>query len=352
MAFGIGHLVIGLSIVIPIYYFNKDKFHSQVAIIFVLNNWIGPDSAQAYFFLPYDFHYLIPFIFWAVPLASFYSYLTRFSIDFKDYTFDILDQKYRMLTWRQSYLLVLSGGLIHTFTDTLFRDNLRIKLLEHIWSPTLYDLHQWGQSDKGHESYQLIGYVLLLFAVFLLLYIFENSKENVLTFFLILITIEIFAVLLLGSNVVRNEYDLGVIFISLLFVFVPLMLLFYVIEDVHAHSLNMKPHEIDDVRPQQINRIASLSIVLAGLMLVLGLLGVLYPDNLRSSVDFNESFILLLGSIFLISGMIIAIAGIGLFFRINYARRIVMVFCSLLVLFVYPLVIVFYLAQDNVKAEF
>ncbi|MCG3220123.1 MAG: hypothetical protein H7641_01980 [Candidatus Heimdallarchaeota archaeon] len=149
MAF-IGHFIVGLSIVIPIYYFNREKFSHKIAAIFVLCNWLGPDSVQAYFFLKWDFgyfewdfHYLIPFIIWGGILAFFYSYVSRFSVVRTKRFFRIKDDKNKTLNWGNAYLLVLFGGIIHTITDTLSRNNLKIKFMETIFEPTLFDMQFW-----------------------------------------------------------------------------------------------------------------------------------------------------------------------------------------------------------------
>ena len=49
---------------------------AYIAFIFILNNWIGPDSYWPYGYLPFDGHAILGFLFWAIPLSLFYAYLT------------------------------------------------------------------------------------------------------------------------------------------------------------------------------------------------------------------------------------------------------------------------------------
>ena len=64
---GIAHLVFGLFIVIPIFYVARDKFSSKVALIFVLNNWIGPDSYWAWRFIPINAESIYGYLIWIIP---------------------------------------------------------------------------------------------------------------------------------------------------------------------------------------------------------------------------------------------------------------------------------------------
>jgi len=213
-----GHFVIAMSIIIPIYYFNKEKFNYKIAIIFVLNNWIGPDTAQAYFFLPFDFHYLIPYLFWALPMAFFYSYISRFSIKYKNHKFHIVDDKQKVLNWRNAYLLMVSGGILHTVSDTIFRSNLKFKFIENIFEPRLPEIQNYGLGlglDFG--AVHLLGYLFLIFISFLIFFFFNRNLKDMLLFYSSYIIIVIVSILLLGDDLAGEEFDIGVIFFALIY---------------------------------------------------------------------------------------------------------------------------------------
>ena len=124
------HYIIGMSILIPLFYITDGKFNKKVAIIFLINNWIGPDLGQVYSKLfgiedavGIDFHWFIPFMFFAIPMGYFYSYMSRFSVTKTSGAkgfLTIKDDVSKDVSWRNAYLLCLSGGLLHTIADAIF----------------------------------------------------------------------------------------------------------------------------------------------------------------------------------------------------------------------------------------
>ncbi|MHA1954163.1 MAG: hypothetical protein ACW96U_09495 [Candidatus Heimdallarchaeaceae archaeon] len=362
MAF-IGHFIVGLSIVIPLYYFNREKFSHKIAAIFVLCNWLGPDSVQAYFFLKWDFgyfewdfHYLIPFIIWGGILAFFYSYVSRFSVVRTKRFFRIKDDGDKTLNWRNAYLLVLSSGIIHTITDTLSRNNLKIKFIETIFEPTIFDIQSWG-TDIGIQSkqLQLIAYFIMIAATFLLLFIFKQKLRDMLVYFASLIIIIVVGALAIGDGFVGGEYDIGTTVFSLVFIFAPLMMLMYVFNDVSKQPEPEETKSTGSLKQTKINGlyiVSGIILVIGGLILTLGLLGVINPDLLSSFFNFSDNVLLTLGIVFIIISALILFSGVGLLFKLKIARIIAMVGSSLLLIFLFPLAIVFYLSQDDTRKLF
>ncbi|MHA2170793.1 MAG: hypothetical protein ACXAB7_12935 [Candidatus Kariarchaeaceae archaeon] len=349
MPSGFGHLIIGLSIAIPLSYLSKEKLSSNISLIFVLSNWIGPDSAQAYFFIPIDFHYLIPFIFWALPLASFYSYLSRFSFKSEGYFITINDNRAKELKWRQAYLITLSGAIIHTFSDALFRNDLKIKIIEG-GTPSIFDLHDLDWMSNSFVGIELIGYFLLVSVTLTVMHLFHRDFIDLLVFFLSFIVIEAIAILVLGSKFVGNEYDLAVIIISFFFVFLPLMLLIFVANDV---SQNEKELIVAEKEQQaNITKIIICILLIAIGTGILGIWGLVNTASAQEMLDFDRKLIQIASLTFLALTLFAGIGAAGLYVRAGWARNFVMFIFSLLILFVYPFVIVLYLAQDNVKKEF
>ncbi len=362
MAF-IGHFIVGLSIVIPLYYFNREKFSHKIAAIFVLCNWLGPDSVQAYFFLKWDFgyfewdfHYLIPFIIWGGILTFFFSYVSRFSVVRTKRFFRIQDDGNKTLNWRNAYLLVLSGGIIHTITDTLSRNNLKIKFLDTIFEPTLFDMQSWG-TDLGIQSkqVQLIAYFIMIIATFLLLFIFKQKFRDILIYFGSLIVVIVIGALAIGDGFVGGEYDIGTTIFSLIFIFAPLMMLMYVFNDVSKNS-----DIVDDQKSTQSSSpkisglyiVSGIIVIIGGLVLALGIIGIVKPELLASFFSFSDNVLLIIGIVLVIIATCTLFSGIGLIFKLNIARIIAMVSSSLLLIFLFPLAIVFYLSQEDVRELF
>ncbi|MHA1591130.1 MAG: hypothetical protein ACTSUP_01335 [Candidatus Heimdallarchaeaceae archaeon] len=362
MAF-FGHFVVGLSIIIPLYFFNRERFNHKVAAIFIISNWIGPDSAQAYFFLKWDFqtfewdfHYLLPFAIWGVLLAFFFSYLSRFSVVRSEKFVRIQDDLRKTLDWKNAYFLVLSGGIIHTITDTLTRSNLKIKFFETFFEPTLFDIQSWG-TDLGIQGkqVQLIAYLIMIILTFLLLFIFNQKPKDVLIYFVSLISIILIGGLAIGDGFLGGEYDIGTVFFSILFIFTPLMLLMYVFNDVHKQSTEGESEKQNEEPQHSVKKLyiaSGIVLLVTGLVLALGVLSFLKTDFIVDALNFDEIVYTILGITLICIGSLGMFSGIGLTLKLNIARYVTMVLFSFLLIFVFPLAIVFYLAQNDVKNLF
>lgn len=348
----LAHFIISFSIIIPILYFTGDKFNYKVAAIFIINNWIGPDSAQAYKFLPVDFHYLLPFFIWAMPLALFYSFLSRFSIKRYKHFFKLVDDGKREVSWRNAYLLCVAAGLIHTISDTLFRNNLKIKFLEGVFEPTLFDVHRYGFIlEIDLPILQMISYIIFIALTLLTVYIVDRDFKDILVFFITLSGMIILIIFLLGEDVVGGEYDAGATVFSLIFIFIPLMLLLYVAKDVNENPTVAPESPLIEAN-LGLKIVGIISLLLATLLLLLGILGVVAPSVLQVLLDFSEKSFFYLGIVFLLFSGIAFFGAIGLFFQINLCRYFTMFICLVMTIFVYPLVIMLYLSKDNVKVLF
>ena len=353
----IGHFFIALSIIIPVIYLTDSKFNKKVAVIFVLSNWIGPDHGQIFDklfgiedLIGIDFHYFIPFLLWAIPLSYCYSYISRFSVKKTDKFFTIADDGKRDVNWKNAYLLSVSGGLLHTYADALFRHDVydsTIKFLNNFLDPKIGDLNQLASFgiDVG-VAHVFLSYFIAILVVFTALYLLDKDFKKVLQFF-ILYTITVFTISLVF---VSEEYDTAVIILSLTFIVTPLMLLFYV--DKNVRNKPTKLNEKSRLNPVVGTKIVGIiTLTLSVLLLGGGILVVIKP-SLLDSLDVAKEFILVLGILLSIIGGILLIGSIGLSKRIKVSRTIIMFATCFMLLLVYPLFILFYLAQDDVKKQF
>lgn len=347
----IGHFIIAFSIIIPILYFAGDKFNYKVAAIFIITNWIGPDSAQAYGFFPIDFHYLVPYFLWAGPLALFYSYLSRFSIKRSQNFFKLKDDGIRVISWKNSYLLCISAGLIHTISDTIFRNNLKIKFIEG-FSPTIFDLHRFGFFlEIELPILQIISYIILITITLLTVYIVDKNFKDILLFFISIIGLTLLIIFFLGEDVVGGEYDGGVVAFSFLFIFLPLFLLFYVAKDVNINP-RFETKTLNIGAKFRLKIAMILSLLVSTILLLIGILGILFPSILQEILDFNKGTFLILGIIFLSLGSMGVFSALGLLLRCNYCRYYMIFICLIMTIFVFPLAILLYLCQNEIKAVF
>ena len=347
-----GHFVIALSLIIPIYYFNREKFHYKIAVIFVLNNWIGPDTAHAYFFLPIDFHYLVPYLFWALPLAFFYSYLSRFSIKFENRKLCIIDDQQKVLNWRNAYLLTISGGILHTVADTIFRSNLKFKFIENVFEPRLYEIQEYGMGlgiDSG--PVHLFGYLFLILMSLLIFLFFNRNLKDMLIFYTSFLLIVIVSIVLLGDDVAGEEFDIGVVFFAVIFIFIPLCLLFIVAESVFKQdpqSMNTKT-----LTENQIKRglliISIVDFVIAGMLFTWGVFCFTNPPIFEEFFKINTNAVIFLGIFVALLAICALYGGVGLFLRQKSARLITALIMSFLLVFIYPLFAALFLYQDDVR---
>jgi len=347
-----GHYVIALSIIIPIYYFNREKFHYKIAVIFVLNNWIGPDTVQAYFFLPYDFHYLIPYLFWALPLAFFYSYLSRFSISFEHRKFRIIDDQQKILNWRNAYLLTISGGILHTAAVAIFRSNLKFKFIENVFEPRLYQIQEYGMGvgiDSG--PVHLFGYLFLILISLLIFLFFNRKLKDMLIFYSLFLFIVIISILFLGDDVAGEEFDIGVIFFAVIFIFIPLCLLFLVADSVHKQDLQtMKTKTLTERQIKRGLKIISIStLLISGILFTWGIFCFVKPDIIGEFFKMNTFGAKFLGIFVLLLATCALYSGVGLLFKLKSARLITTLILSFLLVFIYPLFAAFYLYQNDVR---
>lgn len=354
----VGHFFIGLSILIPIFYLTEGKFNKKVAIIFLLNNWIGPDHGQIFSKLlgledltGLDFHWFLPFLLWAIPLAYFYSYMSRFSVERSERFLKITDDGKRDINWKNSYLLCISGGLLHTIADTIFRHRTydsTIKILNGVIEPKMGDLY--GLAGFGIDigvTHILLTYLIAILVVFIGLYILDKEFKKVLGFFS-LYTLSVFLITLFF---VGSEYDTAVIILALTFIVLPLMLLFYVEKDVKNNPTKMPTSpKIDAELGLKVTGIISLLISLA--ILMLGLLVFINPSILGEALEIDMIFILIVAILLSVIAGLMVLGSIGLFLKNNYCRQVVLFATLVMFILIYPLFILFYLSQEDVKELF
>ncbi len=353
----IGHIIFGFAFLIPIMYYSKDKFSYKVAFIFLANNYIGPDAAQIWIGLP--FHSLLGFLIFAIPLSLFYSYFTRFSLVMGDKGFKFVDEEIREVNWKNSYCLVAAGGICHFFNDQFYHLSQRL----YIWpGVTLsYDtMLTWG-GEAYHvvNPLMLISYVIIIGSILLSFYTLKKGYKETFKLFVIVIGLTMLSIFTLGVETVGGERDLGVIFHSVVYIFLPLSLLLYAAKDVRDNP-NTTPDEPRINRALLLNIIALISTLFAATFFVIAIIGITTPEFvaelLPSSLteDFAEvaSTIQLLGILILIISSTLLTASIGLFLKINICRKIVIGICTGLLIIAFPFAIALFLNEKQVKEMF
>jgi len=352
-----GHFIIALSIIIPVFYLTEGKFNKKVAVLFVLSNWIGPDHGQIFSNLfnlkqitGLNFHWFIPFLLWAIPLAYCYSYISRFSVKRTERFFTIADDGKRDVNWKNAYLVCISGGLLHTIADAYFRHNVydsTIKILDGVIEPKIGELHQISSLgiDIG-VTHVIFTYFIAIFVVFSLLYLLDKDFKKIFSFFIVYIAI----VFMITVGFLSEEYDAAVIILSVTFIVIPLMLLFYVDKNVRNNPTHINTSPRFKVETG-LKIVILLSLLFSAVLLVGGLVLAINP-SLLDSLEIGEGFIVILGLLLIIVGSLLLSGVIGLLLRKNFGRIVIIVSMGALLLLIYPLFILGYLSQDDVKSLF
>lgn len=357
-----GHIFYGLSLLIPILYFTKkeDGFNYKVAFIFLANNIFGPDIVHLLFIIPT--HSIIGFAILAIPLSLVYSYSSRFSLissEKKFFPLKFVDEGIREVNWKNSYCITVAGGISHFFIDQFYHFEKKMYLWPGI------SIHHDQMLAWGGAAYHtvtpliIIGEIIVVATIlFSLFYFRKGSKETFIV--LVLVTlISIALMIFISTDVYGGEREFGVIVHCVVYVLIPLFLLMYAARDVRDN-----PNETPEV--QKINRktllniVAIISILIALFFIVYSYFAIRYADIIASRFGENPTqstseiatSVVIIGYILLVVSIMLLIGSIGLFFKINICRYIVIAICCELLIFGFPVAIAFFLCEKDIKALF
>jgi len=355
----IGHFFYGICLLIPIIYYARDKFSYKVAFIFLINNYIGPDAAQIFIGLP--FHSILGFLIYAIPLALFYSYFSRFSLRKSDGLFPLKleDDKISEVSWKNSYLLCAAGGISHFFIDQFYHFGVNMYVWPG-WSISHDEMLSWGGSAYHVvDPLMLISYLIILSALLFSLYAFRKGFKETLEFLLVVIGLFIATVLIFGIETYGGERDVGVLVHSIIYVLIPLFLLMYVARDVQENPITT-PDERKISRELLLKIVFIFSLLIAVFFVALALFALIMPEVISGFLAsaLNEPLekvipiIMLAGFLILILSSILLIGTIGLLFKVNICRYMVMSIYTILIILAFPFVIVLFLCEDEVKEMF
>ena len=351
---GIAHLVFGLFIVIPIFFIARDRFSYKVALIFVLNNWIGPDSYWAWRFIPINAESIYGYLIWIIPLALFYSYLTRFSLQKSKHFLKLVDDGKREVSWRHSYLLCLGGGILHNHIDAFYHQGGHgVEILPN-FTIGFDEFLKWGVSPIEISSGLIvIGFVLMIAVSILSMYFLNKDVKDMFIFLFAVIGVTFLLHFTLGGEYSGNELETVAIGYNFFYLFIPLMLLAYVSNYVHKNPREERETPLLN-RELGLKLIAIIVIIIAGTVFYLGidtLIGVQFITILiGGGID---STVLSVIAILIIGASSLGLIGaIGLFFKNNYCRYLVIFVSILLFFFVYPFAIALFLCDKDIKVLF
>ncbi len=148
----LGHLLLGGLLGLFLYYLSDKKFTKFHAFVLFMNCYMGPDVGWVTD-LGWLSHNVFGFCFIALPLAAIYSYVTRFSPDFKHK--ELADLGQVRISYLNTYCLVVAGGTLHNYLDGVINGGGHFSLTPS-WgtfpgiSPTIADFQSlWVNGING-----------------------------------------------------------------------------------------------------------------------------------------------------------------------------------------------------------
>ncbi len=298
----IAHFILGGIVGLCFYYLDKEKFTKTHVFIFFLCNYLGPDVGWV-LGIGYYTHSLVFWPFFALLLAFFYHYFTRFTIKIDGIkNIEIIDLEGYKLHYVNTYLLVLGAGILHNYLDGIMNKVGEFRIIpqltdnyeETFW--TLNDLNTFGELGILQIPFliSIIVGVSLIFG-FVFLFIWFLKKDSIKNAFIIWSYILIFVIFfyLAGSISTLFHPDGGAIIYISIFWASPLILCvlstkeFKFIKRDENGLIPLKQRHIDKGLVKFILIIACLSIF-GLIMFIFSVLGIIYHEDIVRRVYTNN----------------------------------------------------------------
>ncbi len=221
----IGHLLLGGMLSLILYYFgDKKKFTKYHAFILFVNNYLGPDLGWVLLIGEYT-HTIVGFAIFALFIAFFFSYFTRFSPDFKHKD---LTEHPKQVRYLNTLCLVIAGGTMHNYLDGIINHEGHFYIVPEIGavpevSPTIQDfIDIWAHGALGDSVIAIVvGMTFVMGFIYYFTHVLQHTSVKSLVGTAIYISAFLVCFYLLG-NMTTYHGDAGAIFYSLLFWIFPL----------------------------------------------------------------------------------------------------------------------------------
>jgi len=339
----IAHLIMGGIIGICLYYISDRKFSKTHVFILFLGNYVGPDVGWVLGIGRFS-HSLLFWPLFAMGLAYVYHYFTRFTIRFdgiKDV--EIIDLEYYKLKYINTYFLVLAGGIMHLYLDSIMNKQGEFRIIPQL--PFNYEEYTWKLADFvnfGYEGaiqiYFLISIAVGISLIFGFVFIFiwflkKNSKTAGLIVFLYVIMFLIFFYLA-GSISTMFHPDGGAIIYVGIFWGIPIILCVLSTKDFSIPKEEKKEKLNISVISAEKGKIKLAIIIIwllfmGTIMIILSIYGIIYHkeilerifsnygDSISEYFTYNEvhKLIVFVSIYHFILSLISFFCGVGLLFK-------------------------------------
>ena len=372
----IAHLVLGGVIALCFYYISNGKFTKTHAFIFFLCNYLGPDIGWVLGIGRFT-HSLLFWPLFALILAYFYHYFTRFTIRIDSIkNVEIIDLEGHKLHYFNTYLLVLAAGILHLYLDGIINKEGEFRIIPQL--PLNHEGLYWTLNDFfifGEEGVLQIHFLISIFIgvtlIFGFIFIFvwflkKNSKKNAIIVCIYIVAFVIFFYLA-GSIITTFHPDGGaIIYIS---IFWALPLIFCVLSTREFKFIKrdenglIKRKKYADKRLGKLYFIIAWLFIIGLLLMIASILGFMhndailkhvfsnYGDRISPYFSQNEFLILLLTieTINLVMSLINFFCVIGLLFKNKHVWKFAVYYNLILSWTIIGLTIACALNEKSVK---
>jgi hypothetical protein len=349
------HILYGLALVLPVMIIARDRMNYKAVLIFILNNYFGPDGTYPFVFLPLDGHTVVGFAVYALIFAFMYSYFSKFSISREGLTFTIHDDGKIEVPYKQAYMLCLAGGISHFVIDMIGHKGFKTYFFQW-FNLNLSDFHHlelWGV-DYYHNIGALaaVGFLYIMFVVLLLFQVIQKESKQQYIFIAGIVTTTI-VLMLVSQGLFFAEAEITTPFVVVVYFLIPLTLLYTVLQQLHEMKTKGIVIPAKPVNPKKILKLVlALLSVLCLVLLIGGIIVNGMATEIGTRFGYNPA-LFYYGSIAAMAlSVILGLITISLGLRKEFARKLVIGICFCGYVIVIPLLVSFALSETDVKALF
>jgi hypothetical protein len=349
------HILFGFVLVLPVLLLARDRMNYKALLIFILNNYFGPDGTYAFIFLPLNGHTLVGFAVYALIFAFMYSYFSKFSISRDGWRFSIHDDGKIEVPYKQAYMLCLAGGICHFTIDMIGHKGFKTYFFQwyDLNLSAFHHLELWGV-DYYHNIGALaaVGYIYIMLVILLLFQVIQKEPKTQYKFAggIILTTI---VLMLVSRGLFFAETEITTPLVILVYFLLPFTLLYGALQQLYEMKTKGIEIPAKEVEPKLILKlIIGLLTILCLTLLIAGIIVNGMATEIGTQFGYDPA-LFFVGSIaaMILSG-ILALITISLALRKEFARKLIVTIGIMGYAIVIPLLLAFALSETKVKELF
>jgi hypothetical protein len=221
------------------------------------------------------------------------------------------------------------------------------------WIITLDDL--FGLSGVPYHvatPLMIVGEVVVIITIILSIYFLRKGYKETAKLFAIYTALSII-LMIVSPLFFGGEREYAVLIAISIYIFLPFILLVYVVRDVQDHPIETKDEPKID-RTKLANIVGIIGILVAVFLILYASLAIFMADIVAGLIGGTPDLlgIQIIGIVYGSVALMLLIGSIGLFFKINFFRYLAIISSLYLMIFGFPIAIAFFLCEDRVKELF